>query len=194
MRSSAPALFPVFRSQAQAQVLASVLLNPERELTTTEIARQLNLSLTTVSDEVRRLIESGIFLSRKIGRSKLVRANVDMPAVRSLTEMVMLTMGPKQVMAEEFSDLSAVRELLIFGSWAARYRGEPGPPPHDIDVLVVGRVDRSDAYAAAQRAEKRLGVPVNPVLSSSARWEDGSDALIAQIKSGPVVDIRDLTP
>ena len=189
MRSGAPALFPVFRSPAQASVLAAVLLNPDHEMTTTGLSRQLGLSLTTVSDEVRRLIESGIFTSRQVGRSKLIRANTGLPAVRPLTELVLLTMGPKQVVAEEFSGIDRLQRLLIFGSWAARYHGEAGPPPHDIDVLVVGDVARSRVYVAAQSAEKRLGVPVNPVLASTARWDDVTDPLMSQIEAGPVVEI-----
>jgi predicted nucleotidyltransferase len=31
-------------------------------------------------------------------------------------------------------------ELAVFGSWAARYRGERGPVPGDVDLLVVGTV------------------------------------------------------
>jgi hypothetical protein len=34
----------------------------------------------------------------------------------------------------------------IFGSWAARYLQTPGPPPHDLDVLVVGRPARGSVY------------------------------------------------
>jgi len=37
MRSSAPALLPVFRSQLQADILAALLLNPGREYSLTEL-------------------------------------------------------------------------------------------------------------------------------------------------------------
>lgn len=60
--------------------------------------------------------------------------------------------------------------------------GEAGPPPHDIDVLVVGEVDRADLYDAADRARERLGIEVNPVLCSEEQWADPSDPLVAQIE------------
>ncbi len=31
-----------------------------------------------------------------------------------------------------------VQEAFVFGSWAARYMGEPGAAPRDIDVVVIG--------------------------------------------------------
>jgi hypothetical protein len=72
---------------------------------------------------------------------------------------------------------------VIFGSWAARYAGAAGPPPHDIDVLVVGKVDRADLYEAADRAQVRLGLPVNPVVRSAKQWDDPEDALVKQIRA-----------
>jgi len=59
--------------------------------------------------------------------------------------------------------------VLIFGSWAARYRGTVGPRPYDVDVLVIGDIERAAVYAAADRAETRLGMQVNPVVRSAAQ-------------------------
>lgn len=47
--------------------------------------------------------------------------------------------------------------------------GRGGAPPHDIDVLVVGDVDRADVYEAAEQAQERLGREVNPVVLSLRR-------------------------
>jgi predicted nucleotidyltransferase len=81
--------------------------------------------------------------------------------------------------------------VVVFGSWAARYAGETGPPPRDIDVLVVGRVDRADLYDAADRAQARLGIEVNPVVRSVKQWSDPADALVAQIKASAHIVVLD---
>ena len=107
-----------------------------------------------------------------------------------LTELVLLTMGPTQVIAEEFSGIDRLQRLLVFGSWAAGYHGQAGPPPHDIDVPAVGDVARSRLSVAAQGADKRLGLPVYPVLASTVRWDDDTDPLISQIEAGPFVEIE----
>lgn len=193
MRSKGPALLPVFRSQHQAELLMWLLLHPDQEYSVSELADRLGVPLSTLHREVVRLDEADLLVSRTVGRNRLVRANTSHPAAPALTQLLEVTFGPKPVIAEEFAIPGAV-QVLIFGSWAARYAGEVGPPPHDIDVLVVGAVDRADVYDAADRAQARIGVAVNPVVRSVERWDDPADALVAQIKASAhllVLDARE---
>src|SRR5205814_314206 len=83
----------------------------------------------------------------------LVQANSGNRLVEPLAELLFLSWGPLQVVADEFSKLDGTERVLIFGSWAARYLQRPGPPPHDLDVLVVGRPTRESVYDAADRAQ-----------------------------------------
>lgn len=195
MRSDGPALMPVFRSQHQAELLMWLMLHPEQEYGVSELAARLAVPLSTLHREVVRLDEAGLIVSRTHGRNRLLRANLDHPASRALTQLLEITFGPKVVIAEEFA-IDGAEQVVIFGSWAARYAGEVGPPPHDIDVLVVGKVDRADVYDAADRANARLGIEVNPVLRAAKQWADTSDALVAQIKKSAhvtVLDAREVT-
>jgi DNA-binding transcriptional ArsR family regulator len=189
MRSSAPALFPVFRSASQAEILAAILLYPDREQTVTDLSGRLGIPLATVSDEVARLVEARILTARKVGRSNLLRPNPDNRLVSPLTEIVLATMGPHLVVRDAFADIAGVSRLLIYGSWAARYHGQSGPPPNDLDLLVVGKPDRDAVYAAADVVEQRTGLPVNPVIASVKRWNDDADPLITQIKSSPSLEV-----
>jgi DNA-binding transcriptional ArsR family regulator len=187
MRSEAPALLPVFRSQLQADILAALLLNPEREYSLTELARRFDAPLSTVHGEVKRLTDAGLLRRRNVGRSAMVQANVGNRLVAPLTELLFLSWGPLQVVADEFSELDGAERVLIFGSWAARYLQRSGPPPHDLDVLVIGRPARGDVYDAADRAQERLGMPVNPVIRPADVWREAADPLMQQIQSGPFV-------
>jgi predicted nucleotidyltransferase len=146
--------------------------------------------LTTTQSELARLEAGGLLRSRKVGRSRLVRPDTSNPVVPPLTQIIMLTFGPRAVIAEEFAAIAADR-VLIFGSWAARLSGEPGAIPGDIDVLVVGDPAlRDDVYAAAERAEARLGRPVNPVLRSADAWQEfATDPLLDEIQRRPVVEV-----
>jgi DNA-binding transcriptional ArsR family regulator len=189
MRSAAPALLPVFRSQLQADILAALLLNPGREYTVTDLARRFDVPLSTVHGEIRRLTEAGLLSRRNVGRSALVRANSSNRLVEPLAELLFLSWGPQQVVAEEFSNLNEAERVLIFGSWAARYLQRKGPPPHDLDVLVVGRPTREAVYDAADRAQQRLGMPVNPVIRTGDAWRQAVDPLVQQIQSGPFVTV-----
>lgn len=187
MRSAAPALLPVFRSRLQADILAALLLYPEREYSLTDLARQLNAPLSTVHGEVSRLAEAGLLSQRHVGRSSMVRANQRNRLVEPLADLLLLSWGPLHVIAEEFAGLERTEQVIIFGSWAARFHQQSGPPPHDLDVLIVGAPARSAAYDAADSAQQRLGIPVNPVIRSRDAWCENSDPLIQQIRSGPFV-------
>jgi DNA-binding transcriptional ArsR family regulator len=189
MRSAAPALLPIFRSRLQADILAALLLNPDNEYTVTELARRLHAPLSTLHGEVRRLTDAGLLLRREVGRSALVRANRGNRIIQPLAEVLLLSWGAAQVVAEEFSRLDGAEEVLIFGSWAARYHQRPGKPPHDIDVLVIGQPSREDVYDAADRAQHRLGMPVSPVIRTADAWRQSSDPLVRQIQSSPVVNV-----
>lgn len=192
MRSEAPALLPVFRSQLQADILAALLLNPEREYSLTDLARRFDAPLSTVHDEVKRLTDAGLLRRRSVGRSAMVQANMSNRLAEPLARLLFLSWGPLQVVADEFSGLDGAERVLIFGSWAARYLQWPGPPPHDLDVLVVGDPARGDVYDAADRAQQKLGMPVNPVIRSSEVWQKAADPLVRQIQSSPLVAV--LTP
>lgn len=190
MRTEASALLPVFRSEYQGQLLARLLLNPAEEYTVSELARALGASKQAIQQEVERLVRAHVLRDRRQGRNRLITANSDHPAFTALTQLALLTFGPHLVIAEEFSAIPGVQQVLIFGSWAARYTGQPGPPPRDIDVLVVGDTSRMDIFDAADRAQKRLGTPVNPEQATSAQWADPSDwALLDQIKQQPFVQV-----
>jgi len=39
------------------------------------------------------------------------------------------------------------------------------------------------------RAQERIGMPVNPVIASNRRWNGASDALIREIQANPVIDL-----
>ncbi len=189
MRSAAPALLPVFRSQLQADILAALLLNPEREYSLTDLAQRFDAPLSTVHGEVKRLTDAGLLRRRNVGRSAVVRANSANRLVEPLAELLFLSWGPLQVVADEFAGLDGAERVLIFGSWAARYLQRPGPPPHDLDVLVVGWRTRAAVYDAADRAQQRLGMPVNPVIRTADAWREAADPLVQQIQSGPFVSV-----
>lgn len=189
MRSAAPALLPIFRSRLQADILAALLLRPDDELSLTDLAARFGAPLSTVHGEVRRLVDAGLLIRREAGRSVMVRSDPGNRLTSPLTELLLLSWGPPQVVAEEFAGLRGAEQVLIFGSWAARYQQRPGKPPNDLDVLVVGRPLREDIYDAADRAQQRLGLPVNPVIRTAEAWREETDPLVRHIRSSPFVDV-----
>ena len=91
-----------------------------------------------------------------IGRSKLLHANADSPYFPPLARLVVMSFGPPLVIGEEFGTLSHVERVFIYGSWAARYAGEQGPAPHDVDVLLIGTPDRDETCGAPGSGSTRI--------------------------------------
>lgn len=189
MRAAAPALLPVFRSLLQGELLALVLGDPQRQWTIDELAARTGQPYQTVATEVRRLLDAGLFVATTIGRTKLVTAHGSNPYIPPLRQLVTMAFGPPSVIAEEFATVAGIEAVHIYGSWAARYHGEPGPPPNDIDVLVIGRPDRDDVHEAARRAEHRLGREVTVTHRTHAQWRAAADGFTQSVRSGPLVEV-----
>jgi predicted nucleotidyltransferase len=188
MRERAPAVFPVLRSRITAAVLSRAYIG-DGEYSVADLAATAGTDTGTMTREVRRLEEAGVLRSRMVGRTKLVRANHDAPFYRPLRDLVVIVLGPAEVIGEELAGLSGIEAAAIFGSWAARAMGESGPAPADIDLLVIGRPDRDDLHEAVGHARRKLGRDINTVTLSADRWRAGDDPFLEQVRARPMVKL-----
>jgi predicted nucleotidyltransferase len=187
-KSGPPPLLPLLRSRLQAEVLTLVLLSPEQEWTLTELASRVGSAVSSVQREVVRAEQAGVMVSRRVGKTRLVRA-ARSPLTAPLTDLLLRSFGPRQVLAEELSEVPGVERACLFGSWAARYAGQEGRPPADLDVLVIGSPDRDALDDAAQRAGVRLAREVNVTVRSTDWWRSGDDGFRSEIQRRPLVQI-----
>jgi predicted nucleotidyltransferase len=187
-KASPPPLLPLLRSRLQAEVLTLAMLNPDREWSLTDLASRVGASVSSVQREINRAEQAGVVSSRRLGNVRLVKA-ADSPLTASLTELLLRSFGPRQVLAEELQDVDGIDRAYLFGSWAARYAGEAGRSPVDLDVLVIGAPDRDELDDAAQRAESRLAREVNVTIRSPAWWQEGSDGFHADVTRRPLVPV-----
>jgi predicted nucleotidyltransferase len=169
-------------------LLTLVLLAPGREWSLTELAGRAAASVSSAQREMARAEAAGVVGSRRLGNTRLVSA-ADSPLTAPLTELLLRSFGPRQVVAEELSGLTGIRQAFLFGSWAARYEGQPGPAPADIDVLVIGQTDRDELDDAAQRASARLAREVSVTIRSPQWWRDGGDGFHAEVTRRPLVPL-----
>jgi hypothetical protein len=188
-QTAAPPLLPVFRSRLQGEILALVLGDPDAEWTAEDLSLRTGHPRHTVASELRRLEQAGLFTGRMIGRSKLVRANTGNPYYQPLSRLALMSFGAPQVIREEFRTIDHIEQLFIFGSWAARYAGERGPSPHDVDVLIIGAPDRDEVYEAARRAQERLGRELNTTVRTAEQWQGAQDGFTRQLRSSPLLEI-----
>jgi DNA-binding transcriptional ArsR family regulator len=187
---SAPALIPLFRSEQQLRLLTELYGDGGEEVTIGELAKRAAVAQATASREVARLAQHGLVVVRALGRNTLVSANWDLPWARELRSILVQTVGVLGRLSYVLGMLEGVEQAFVFGSWAARYDGEPGPPPRDVDVLVVGDASLRAVRQACREVESELRVSVNPVVLSKERWNAAEpEPFVAEIRSRPVVPI-----
>lgn len=166
-----------------------VLANPDREWSLSELARRVGASVATVQREIARAEEAGVVRTRKVGNTRLVRADEHGALTRPLTDLLERALGPKQLLSDALSTVPGVEAAFLFGSWAARYSGDRGPAPNDIDVLVIGEPDRGALDDAIAPVELRLAHPIQVTVRRREWWESGSDSFRREIAQRPIVEL-----
>ncbi len=189
MKQASPTLLPLLRSRTQGDILAWIMLHPDTEHSLGEIARAVGTSGPTVMREVNRLVDSGLVTDTRRGNSRLVKAETDNPVYRPLAELMAVTFGPVGVLRESLAKVPGIDRAFIYGSWAARYQGQPGSVPADIDVLVIGSPDRRALQEAVAQAEKRLSREVNLRHLTAQAWNAEDGSFKKTVSRRPVVDL-----
>jgi DNA-binding transcriptional ArsR family regulator len=188
MKAPPPLLLPLLRSAFQGEMLAWLYLHPESEFSATELAERFGVSQPTASREADRLTAAGLVAERRSGNLRLLRANLDTAVAGPLAELLAVTYGPVAVLGEMLSVVPGVDEAYVYGSWAARYRGEAGPVPRDVDVLIIGDADEDALFEVARTAERVLGREVNVRRVSGNAWHaNDGDPFLESVRSRPLV-------
>ena len=178
----------MLRSQQQGEILALLLGDPDVELSLTDIAKRVGVPHPSVYREIQRAEQAGLVITRKVGNTRLARANTDSPYYHGLAEVFTRAFGVPAVLAEALGPLAGITDAYVYGSWAARHEGQSGPRPvGDIDVLVLGDPDRDEIYTALGSAETRLGRPVQVTIREPGWLETGTGAFHDTLTSRPMV-------
>lgn len=187
--SAPPRLAPIFRSDTQLQVLGATYLEPERRFTMPELVARSSRPQPTVAREVDRLVRAGLLETELRSGRRAVWAATTSPIFDELYSILLKTIGPKTVLEEGLRGLGGIERALIYGSWARRYHGEPGPLPQDVDLMVIGTGDVDDIRAQADRASRRLMRDVSVTVLTPDEWDAEGSGFIAHLKAQPLVEL-----
>jgi DNA-binding transcriptional ArsR family regulator len=189
-RQPSPPLLPILRSQQQGEILALLLGDPDLELSLTEIAERTGAPYPSVHREIERAEEAGLVTTRKVGNTRLVRADTASPYYAGLSDVLTRAFGVPAVIAQVLQRVTGISGAYIYGSWAARHAGQPGQRPvGDIDVLVLGAPDRDQLFAALSTAESRLGRPVQATIRDADWLDGGSGSFHDTVTSRPLLKL-----
>ena len=188
MRTSAPILFPLFRSRGQARLLSRLFVTDAADMPMTQLAKEIGMPASRVFAEAQRLEAAGLIRSRRVGNTRILEANPESPFQPELATLLLKAFGPVAVLEQALGDVLGIELGLIHGSWASRYLGEEGEPAADIDLLVVGLPDVAEIRRAARSASRDLGREVNSTVVTPDEW-DRDSGFLQTVRQRPFVTL-----
>jgi predicted nucleotidyltransferase len=183
----ADASFLLFPAAYRRQVLALLLLHPERKLHVREISRLTGTTPGTMNKELTRLHEAGLLDRERVGNQLRYSANRSHQIYPELTSILRKTVGVADVLIEALAPLADSIELSFIHGSVARGTETQGS---DVDLLIVGSTDFGSVIDALHGIEKKLGREVNAKIFSRREWNakvKAGDAFVAEILKGPKI-------
>jgi hypothetical protein len=78
----------LFRSDGQGELLAELFLSGADELNLNELAQRAGLAYGSVHREVRRLLDAGLLIERRVGQARLVRPDPESPLTQPVRDLL----------------------------------------------------------------------------------------------------------
>ena len=170
-------------SEVRRQILAAFYAGPGLVTHPRELARRLGHPSQVVGRELQRLEDAGILTSETVGRVRRYRVNAASPIAADVRGLVLRTIGAEALIGAALAGVAGIEEAWIFGSHA---RGTERPSS-DIDLLLIGPVDRAALSERLVDVEQELGRDVNVVAYTRAELADlesSGDPFVVDVLAG----------
>lgn len=182
MKPEKAALSPILRSDTQGMILAQLFMNPGDDFSISELARQANTSAPTAMREVERLLESQLVIQRTVGRARLIQVNTKHELHDAIRKIVAFSYGPAAVLPAALYGIEGLEQAFLYGNYAAHLKKELASDSPEIDLLLVGYVNRIEASNAAKRVEGYLDRSVNVKFVGSQEWASSASDFVTSVK------------
>jgi predicted nucleotidyltransferase len=167
MRTNAPALLPLFRSEMQVRLLGLLLLQPERSWTLEELVDALDAPQSSVHRELGRAVDAGIVSRDATARPFRFRAATDEPLNEPLATLLRRSVGVEEELRRAL-DRAGVSAAAIHGSWVRGTRR----PGSDVDVVVIGDADLRELRRAVRPVGQMSGRTIDLTLLSEEEFRE----------------------
>jgi DNA-binding MarR family transcriptional regulator len=184
------ALSPILRSDTQGMILAQLFMNPGDDFSISELARQASTSAPTAMREVERLLESQLVVQRTIGRARLIQVNTKHELHDAIRKIVAFSYGPAAVLPAALYGIEGLEQAFLYGNYAAYLKREQASDSPEIDLLLVGYVNRIEASNAAKRAEVYLDRAINVNFIGSQEWAAETSDFASKLKRNPLLRLQ----
>ncbi len=175
-------LAELLSSKVRAAVLGFMVAREESRFSLTELARALDLSISSVQHECYKLERLGVLKGRREGASRRYWLDRDTSFVPVLMWLVLSVVGREQMLRYSLTDIEGLEGALLT-------TGSERPA-----VTLIGDVGLEAFMTVQERVAKILEVApaeVDVAFYGSATWQDHlttGDAAVERIRAaGPIV-------
>ena len=171
-------------SRLRARLLAWFFTHTEERYFVRQLAGILEEDPANLSRELGRLARLTILSVLSEGNLKFYRVKKEGPLYSELKGLILKTAGVEGACRKAFGKLAGIRFAFVYGSFATG--GESADS--DIDVMLIGGIEFSEAVEALHRGQEELGREVNPIVYDveeiKRRLSEG-DAFILDVWKAP---------
>lgn len=138
-------------SKTRTKLLLKFFLNSKTSSYLRGLENEFGESTNSIRIELNRFEKADMLSSYTDGNKKMYRANTDHPLFTEIHNIVLKYIGIDKIIENVIENLGDVEQVYLTGTFAS---GIDGPV---IDILLVGKIDRSLLVRLVERAEKEIG-------------------------------------
>ena len=185
----------ILGSKTKINTLSVLLASPERSIIENELAKEAGASVSEVNRQIRDLVNSGLVIMERVGKTKRYHANSQhflfnplKNVFRDLEDIYREIAGK---VVKFVTEKHKIRVVILFGSLSRRrIRSDIVKEPSDIDVVVVTEnrdevkeVKKSLVEFVNSEIVPTYGIVAYPVVLSLEEYKSGlsEDAFIIDV-------------
>jgi DNA-binding transcriptional ArsR family regulator len=170
----------LFGSKTRVKLLALLLTNPGQAFYIREITRKIDEQINSVRRELLNLKAIGLVRSHEKRGKIYYEANTKFeffPELKKIFDKAQKGMGVEDKFASAIRRIGDVQYVALMGGFV-------GDTVNQVDLFIVGEVDKRKLKPALSDLEKELGREANYCIMPEAEFEDRSmlfDRFITEI-------------
>jgi predicted nucleotidyltransferase len=157
----------VLMPRNRQRLLGALFGQPKREWYAAELAKHVGVLRSGVQRDLRSLTSVGLLKCHRKGHMVFFQANEAAPIFPELHGLMIKTVGLIETLRDTLAPMAGeIRVAFVYGSIASARE----QPDSDIDLLIVGGIQRMRLSRPLQQLGHRLGREINATLYSFAEF------------------------
>ncbi|MDD1700226.1 MAG: hypothetical protein LUQ04_05465 [Methanoregula sp.] len=181
-------LSEILSSKIRAEVFRILFGVDDTALHLREIERRSGLTIGTVQQEMKKLLQLDLIKRRKDGNRIYYQANKEHPLYTEIRNIVLKTSGLAEVIKGALSASPDIKMAFVFGSIAQHTEKAAS----DVDLMVVGAIGLRKLTGLLTDVSGKIGREINPHVFSEKEFvkrKKGQDHFLNKVLESPRIFI-----